>query len=300
MPETLDLLAHRPAEAVLQSLLRAYQLQARVTDRFEACGRWDEPAPEAPFAWFHLVEQGRCHIRSAGFDAPLQLDAGDLVVFPGGAAHRLCSAPDPADDSPDARAVMLCGEFHFDGPIAAQMMRALPTAITVRADADQGRLAALAAVLRGEAEQGAFGSRAVLDKLSDALFVIALREHLRQNPPNAGLLAALTDPRLSAALAAIHQQPGEPWTVQTLAEKAHLSRAAFAQRFNDLLGEPPMRYLLRWRMTAGLARLREGRDSVAKVAGELGFETEAAFRRAFKRIHGFGPGLARREARRSA
>ena len=88
--------------------------------------------------------------------------------------------------------------------------------------------------------------------------------------------------------------------MQTLAEKAHLSRAAFAQRFNDLLGEPPMRYLLRWRMTAGLARLREGRDSVAKVAGELGFETEAAFRRAFKRIHGFGPGLARREARRSA
>ena len=194
---------------------------------------------------------------------------------------------------------MICGEFHFDGPVAAPLMRALPPAITVRAHADGGQLAALAAVLRSEAERQAFGSRAVLDKLSDALFVIALREYLHDRPPTRGLLAALTEPRLSAALAAIHQNPGSPWTVQALADKALLSRTVFAQRFNELLGETPMRYLLRWRMTEALARLREGRSSVAQVAGELGFETEAAFRRAFKRIHGFGPGLARREARRT-
>jgi transcriptional regulator GlxA family with amidase domain len=179
-------------------------------------------------------------------------------------------------------------------------MRALPPAITVRADADNGRLAALAAVLRGEAQAQAFGSRAVLDKLSDALFVIALRDYLRHQPPTTGLLAALTDRRLSAALAAIHEHPGTDWTVQALADKALLSRAAFAQRFNELLGEPPMRYLARWRMTIGLQRLREGRVSVAQVAGELGFETEAAFRRAFKRAHGFGPGFARRNPAESA
>lgn len=299
MSETLDLFSHHPAEAVLQSLLHAYQLRARVTDRFEACGHWDEPAPDAVHAWFHVVEQGVCHIRSTRLAVPLRLSAGDLVVFPGGAAHHLCSAPRPEDEHPDARVVMLCGAFHFDGPAAAGLLRALPTAITVRADADHGRLANLASLLRGEAEAQAFGSRAVLDKLSDALFVIALRDHLRQSPPSGGLLAALGDPRLSAALAAIHEQPGTDWTVQALADRAHLSRAAFAQRFNELLGEPPMRYLLRWRMTTALARLREGRCTVAQVAGELGFETEAAFRRAFKRIHGFGPGTARREARRA-
>lgn len=297
MSETLDLFTPNPGEAVLQSLLRAYQLRARVTDRFEACGHWNEPAPEAPFAWFHVVEQGICHIRSASLPEPLRMAPGDLVVFPGGAAHHLCSAPTPQEEHPDARVVMLCGEFHFDGPAAASLMRALPTAITVRADADQGRLAALAGLLRGEAEAQAFGSRAVLDKLSDALFVIALRDHLRQSPPQQGLLAALTDPRLSVALAAIHQQPGSDWSVQVLADLALQSRAAFAQRFTELLGEPPMRYLLRWRMTVALLRLREGRSSVAQVAGELGFETEAAFRRAFKRIHGFGPGTARREGR---
>ncbi len=300
MSETLDLFIPNPADAVLHSLLRAYQLRARVTDRFEACGHWDEPAPDAPFAWFHVVEQGICHIRSTSLAAPLRLAPGDLVVFPGGAQHHLCSAPTPAEETPDARVVMMCGEFHFDGPIAATLMRTLPPAITVRADADHGRLAALAALLRGEAESQGFGSRAVLDKLSDVLFVIALRDHLRQQPPSGGLLAALSDPRISAALAAIHEKPGENWSVQALADKALLSRAAFAQRFNALLGEPPMRYLLRWRMTTGLARLREGRCTVAQVAGELGFETEAAFRRAFKRIHGFGPGLARREARHEA
>ncbi len=299
MSETLDLFARNPAEAVLQSLLKAYQLHARVTDRFEACGHWNEPAPDAPFAWFHVVEQGICYIRSSSLTAPLRMAPGDLVVFPGGAAHHLCSAPTPEEETPDARVVMICGEFHFDGPAASALMRALPAAITVRADADGGRLGALAAVLRGEAETQSFGSRAVLDKLSDALFVIALRDHLRHSPPGNGLLAALSDPRLSAALAAIHDQPGSDWTVQTLADKALLSRAAFAQRFNELLGEPPMRYLLRWRMTTALVRLREGRCSVAQVAGDLGFETEAAFRRAFKRIHGFGPGLARREARRT-
>lgn len=300
MSKTLDLFAAQPAETVLQSLLRAYQLHARVTDRFEACGHWDEPAPDAPFAWFHVVEEGICHIRAESLPTPLRLCAGDLVVFPGGAAHHLCSAPTAADEHPDARVVMLCGEFRFDGPVAAPLMRALPPSIVVRADADGGRLAALAAVLRGEAKAQAFGSRAVLDKLSDALFVIALREYLRHSTHSTGLLAALSDRRLSAALAAIHAQPGSDWTVQSLAEKALMSRAAFAQRFNELLGEPPMRYLARWRMTAGLERLRDGRSSVAQVAGELGFETDAAFRRAFKRVHGFGPGVARREGRKQA
>lgn len=79
-----------------------------------------------------------------------------------------------------------------------------------------------------------------------------------------------------------------------MADKALLSRAAFAQRFHDVLGEPPMRYLAQWRMAVALQRLREGPHSVAQIAGELGFETEAAFRRAFKRVHGFGPGAARR------
>ncbi|WP_158608585.1 AraC family transcriptional regulator [Stagnimonas aquatica] len=295
-PVTPDLDAS-PAEGVLQSLLAAYQLRARLTDRLELCGRWEEPEPDAPLAWFHLVEQGRCYIRADILPRPLCLEAGDLVLFPGGAAHLLCSAAEPAQESDQASAVLLCGEFEFEGQAAAPMIQALPPCLVVPSSAGGPSLRGLASLLRDEAQRRAFGSRAVMDKLSDALFVIALRHHLQQRGELRGLLSALVDPRLAPALAAIHGAPGDSWTVASLAERAHQSRAAFAQRFNEVLGEPPMRYLARWRMTEALRLLRDPRLSVAAVSGQLGFETEAAFRRGFKRIHGYGPGQARRNAR---
>lgn len=286
-----------PAEAVLQSLLLAYQLRARLTDRIEYCGRWEEPEPEAPVAWFHLVERGRCHLRADMLDRPLCLDAGDLVIFPGGAAHLLCSVDDATGARDADTTVLLCGEFAFDGQAAAPLIRALPACLVLRAHEGGPGLQGIARLLREEGQRRAFGSRAVMDKLCDALFVIALRHHLQQRGEARGLLAALVDPRLAAALAAIHAEPGIAWTVSALADRSHQSRAAFAQRFTEVLGEPPMRYLLRWRMTEALRLLRDPRRSVAAIAGDLGFETEAAFRRAFKRIHGIGPGQARRNSR---
>lgn len=298
MPETPEsTLSSEPAETVLQNLLAAYELRARLTDRLELCGRWQEPEPEATVAWFHLVEAGVCHIRADCLREPLRLEAGDLVVFPAGAAHLLCSAAVADAETGNAAATLLCGEFSFEGPVAMPLLRALPACIVVSASAGGASLAGIAALLRQEAASASFGSRAVMDKLSDALFVIALRQHLSQRSDTQGLLAALSDPRLAAALAAIHSQPGEDWTVAALAERSHQSRAAFAQRFVEVLGEPPMRYLARWRMTEALRLLRDPRLSVSTVAGRLGFATEAAFRRGFKRIHGYGPGQARRAAR---
>ena len=290
-------LADSPAEAVLQSLLLAYQLRSRLTDRIEYCGRWEEPEPEAAVAWFHLVERGSCGIRADILPRPLVLEQGDLVIFPGGAAHLLCSVEPMSDQAAEARTVLLCGEFEFDGQVAGPLLRALPACLLVRADAGGPSLQGLASLLREESQRSAFGSRAVMDKLSDALFVIALRHHLQQRGEARGLLAALVDSRLAPALGAIHADPGADWTVASLAERSHQSRAAFAQRFTEVLGEPPMRYLARWRMTEALRLLRDPRLSVAAVSGQLGFETEAAFRRGFKRIHGYGPGQARRNAR---
>lgn len=293
IPQALD---DGPAEAVLQSLLTAYQLRARLTDRLEYCGRWQEPEPQATVAWFHLVESGRCSIRADILPQPLHLEAGDLVIFPGGAAHLICNAEPMAGDVTDQVTVLLCGEFEFEGQAAAPLLRALPPCLRVPADAGGPSLRGLASLLREEGQRRAFGSRAVMDKLSDALFVIGLRHHLQQRSELRGLLAALVDNRLAPALAAIHSDPGCDWTVALLAERSHQSRAAFAQRFTDVLGEPPMRYLARWRMTEALRLLRDPRLSVGHVAGQLGFETEAAFRRGFKRIHGYGPGQARRNA----
>ena len=196
----------------------------------------------------------------------------------------------------EAVCTLLCGEFHFGGTLASPLLKALPECIHVAAGPSEGSLAGLASLLKREAASPRVGSRAVMNKLSDALFVIALRHPLHSSTSASGLLAALTDPRLAPALALIHAQPGEAWTVETLAASAHLSRAAFAQRFAEVLGEPPMRYLTRWRMAQAALRLRDPRTSVGALAGELGFETEAAFRRAFKRIHGSAPGAVRRAA----
>ncbi len=290
-------LTESPAETVLQSLLAAYQLQARLTDRLTLCGSWNQPEPLAPHAWFHLVESGVCYIRAACLKEPVRLAAGDLIVFPEGASHHLCSAERPEADTGGGACVLLCGEFRFGGTLVAPLLACLPACIHLSAASGEGSLAGLATMLRAEAANERFGSRAVMNKLSDALFVIALRHHIQHSPGDHGLLAALTDPRIAPALALIHARPGDSWTVEALAGHVHLSRAAFAQRFTDLLGEPPMRYLTRWRMTEAARLLRDPRASVSRIAADLGFETEAAFRRAFKRVHGTGPGALRRASR---
>jgi AraC family transcriptional activator of mtrCDE len=155
----------------------------------------------------------------------------------------------------------------------------------------------LAQLMLHEARGSSFGSRAILDKMADTLFVMALRHHIEHTPDRRGLLAALTDPRLVQALEAIHMHPGRDWTVAALAEAAHMSRTAFANHFAAVLGAGPIEYLTQWRMSEARRLLADPRTSVAAVASDLGYRTEAAFRRAFKRVTGVGPGVVRRQER---
>ena len=149
-------------------------------------------------------------------------------------------------------------------------------------------------LLLQESRRGGVGHQAVLDKLSDALFVLALREYLRTTQDPRGLIAALTDPRLRRVLAALHREPERNWTLQALARLALMSRTAFAQRFVERVGQAPIQYLAHHRMMLAALWLRDGQSTVKEIAARLGYETEAAFRRAFKRIHGVGPGQVRR------
>ena len=155
----------------------------------------------------------------------------------------------------------------------------------------------LAQLMLHEARSTSFGSRAILDKMADTLFVMAVRHHLEHVPQRRGLLAALYDPRLVHALEAMHTQPGKDWTVASLAEASHMSRTAFANHFASVLDTGPIEYLTEWRMNEARRLLADPRTSVAAVAGDLGYRTEAAFRRAFKRVTGVGPGVVRRQER---
>jgi AraC-like DNA-binding protein len=129
------------------------------------------------------------------------------------------------------------------------------------------------------------------------MFVLVLRHHMQRAQELKGFLAALKDERIARALSALHRAPGEDWRVETLAREAGMSRTVFAERFAGLLGQTPMQYLASWRMHLADEMLREQRSSVARIAERLGYQTEAAFRRAFRRVRGVGPGDVRRRAR---
>jgi AraC family transcriptional activator of mtrCDE len=290
-------LLDRSGEAVFAAVLRAYPLRATISASASYCDRWHDSEPATDHGTFHLIDSGVCWVRSPVLAEPLRLEAGDLVMFAHGAAHVMCSAPDGRGRAEDPRySTMLCGEFEFAHPRRNPLLDALPACFVVREQDSAMQFRRLAQLMSQESGSGFFAARVVLDKLAEALFVMALRHYLEHARARRGLIAALLDPRLARVLAAIHTQPGRDWTVAALAELAHLSRTAFAQHFSQVLGSGPIEYLTGLRMDEAVRLLADPRRSVAACAEELGYRTEAAFRRAFKRVHGFGPGRLRRRA----
>jgi len=285
-------------ESVFSAVLRTNQLRATISSSATYCDNWTDRETTTDHGTFHLIDSGVCWIRADVLDAPVRLAAGDLIVFPQGAAHVLSGTPD-GHSVPEARFTsMLCGEFEFATGKRNAIVDALPPCFVVSEQDSGMQFRQLAQLMLHEARSNSFGSRAILDKMADTLFVMAVRHHIEHVPERRGLLAALCDPRLVRALEAIHTQPGKEWTVAALAEAAHMSRTAFANHFASVLGTGPIEYLTQWRMAEARRLLTDPRTSVATVASDLGYRTEAAFRRAFKRVTGVGPGVVRRQERR--
>jgi AraC-like DNA-binding protein len=281
------------AEKVFASILGAHQISARVTDNVTYCGEWVEREPKVDRGIFHLISAGSCRVEVPHLAAPIRLDVGDLMVFPRGAAHTLCHELQSGGAPPDTG--MLCGEFVSAGG-RNPVLKALPDCFVARDRDGAGHFQALGQMLMTEAQKPLFGNQAVLNKLADSLLALAIRDHVAQDLPGHGLLAALKEPRLSRALAAMHDDPGRDWSVAELAQAANLSRTAFCEHFSEVMGMAPMQYLTEWRMTEALRLLRDPGQNVARIAERLGYQTDAAFRRAFKRVHGYAPGQVRREA----
>lgn len=289
-----------PLEAdVIRDLLGACRLSATVYPQVNACGSWNLGDAGARKCIFHLVARGPCwmHVRR---QPPLRLEAGDLVLLPRNAWHSLGANPgsaSPVLQSPEESGVSItCGYFEFGEAHCNSILEALPDLVIVRAreEADMKRIVDLIDLLGTEAGTSRSGDSVVLDKLAELLFVLAVRGHLESSEEKRGLLAMLADPRVGRALRAIHREPGRSWHVDTLAALAGMSRTAFAGAFSERVGVPPMQYLAQWRMRRAVVLLGDRRNSVGAVASRLGYRSEAAFRRAFKRLQGFGPGALRR------
>ena len=260
-------------------------------------------------AGFHLVMDGLCWLR-VGERPAQQLLQGDLVLVPSGASHALSDTPTrrleplealqsrtPQRASLGAQSArVVCGAYQFDGPGPNPLLALLPPVLHLSAAQVQAYepLSATLRMLMAELEGGGPGSDALVDRLVNALLVYLLRSWLRSQPEGTGgWLGALTDGPVGRALARVHSEPARGWTVETLAREAGLSRAAFARRFQARVGMPPLGYLTRWRMDLAAQRLRGSTDKLAQIASDVGYDSEFAFSRAFKRTHGVPPSALR-------
>jgi AraC family transcriptional activator of mtrCDE len=300
----------------LSRLLSLYTVRTSLDIRCELGAPWvlDEP-PSAPGeAIFHLIVDGRARVEAPGIDA-LELKAGDVVVFPGGSAHRLLAgAPEqalPVAELPAAGPLrlkgnrgtgaespgtaILCGRFLFDEGARSSLLGALPPVMVVQAGQDDaGGLPALVRILQHETADARPGAGAVVAQLSGALFALLMRAWLEQSATTPGMFAVLADRRLGKAMQRMLEAPEQPWRVEDLAHDCHMSRATFARLFAKLCGMAPLDALTRLRMArAALALARDG-QAVGEVAAAVGYQSEAAFQRVFKRHYGVGPGAYRR------
>ncbi|TJY55945.1 AraC family transcriptional regulator [Sinimarinibacterium sp. CAU 1509] len=294
-------MSESPEDDLLSSVLNAYQLHAGVYGHPQFCGIWQYGSSGNKRAAFHLVGRGQCWLHMRGTRDAVTLEGGDLVVFPHDAWHMLTGSPElhgdenlMVMDGDGPFTTLICGYFEFAAGDKNPVLDALPEVIVVRRE-DAGRhLEIIGQLLLEEASTEGVGTRTVLDKLADTLFVMVVREYIKHCGDQRGVLAALADLRLRKALGAMHRDSAAAWTLETLAQTAGMSRASFTQRFSDVVGTTPIEYLTRWRMTQAELLLRDPHISVATAAERVGYETEAAFRKAFKRVHGVGPGSFRR------
>lgn len=313
----------------LSDLLRAVRLQGAVFFHLEARDRWVAeasgasriahrimPGAQHVIEW-HAVIRGACYGGLLG-ERPERLDAGDVIVFPHGDAHALSSAPgldaapllDVPRWSPDQRlpfrvkrgagapeVEILCGFLGCDVRPFNPLLPTLPRVLRARdPGGGEGPLRHLVQLTLAEAERSGLGGESMLARLSELMFVEVLRRHLETLPADRrGWLAGLRDEFVGKALALLHGQPARPWTLELLAREVGLSRSALAERFARYTGEPPMQYLARWRMQVA-TRLLERGEQIAGVAADVGYASEAAFSRAFKKLVGAPPATWRRRA----
>jgi len=206
-------------------------------------------------------------------------------------------APAAADEEPTVS--LVCGYFDFDSPQANPLLDAMPDVVHVRQD-DPARTTAMNTLLQSIAAETANdspGSGAVVDRLSEILFIYVVRAFMAQTGTGTGLLAAIADRQLAPVMSAIHERPGATWSVDRLADTAGMSRSAFAKHFQQVTSMTPMQYVIHWRMQIAYERLRTTEDSVARIAEQSGYSAEASFRKAFKQYAGVGPGAVRRGAK---
>ena len=304
---------------VLTEALASMRTERPASVRTNGRAPWGLRMPPSAGAGFHVVLHGRCWLipkLAAGAVEPVRLEEGDIVFLRSGPEHVLTDEPgtpvrtSAADRFHEDELIgtyevggggeltsLLCGNYHLERARPHPLVQQLPELVHLRTgDGRHPQLTSAVELLRAELDGPRIGSSGIVPALIDSLLLYILRAWMDECPSRSpGWAGALRDPAIAPALAAIHADPANGWTVESLASRAGLSRAAFAKKFNAMVGEPPLTYLTRWRMTTAARLLRESDASLAAVAARTGYGSEFAFAKAFKREYGQAPGGYRRE-----
>ncbi len=309
--------AHIPATSdPLGETLQQLRLTGSLYCRSELTAPWGIDLP--PFddcMMFHIVTQGHCWLQVKGQE-PRLMQQGSLVLVPHGHGHCLRSRPEdeviplfdiPVEKVSDRYEIMryggggeathlTCCVMRFDHAAGQKLVSLLPKVLHINSlmEDEESWLQSTLRFIAREAKALRPGSETVITHLADILVVQAIRAWIDTAPEvEQGWIAALRDIQVGKALATIHSQPEKAWSVASLAKEVGMSRSGFSARFTQLVGEPAMRYLTQWRMQLARVQLKETPDSLSILAERLGYQSEAAFCRAFKREFGVSPGSVR-------
>jgi len=300
----------------IAELFHSLQMQSVFYTQAELSQPWGMDIPVIEHSlMFHFVVEGECLVDVEG--ERTRLRSGDFLMLPHGKGHTLMGAPGsrciPLFDLPietisgcyerlvyggsGESTQLLCGAVSFDHPIAERLLSMMPASILIDSRRNSGTdfLASTVHMLASESTGATLGSEAVITRLADLLVIQSLREWLDHGADNQrGWLSALQDRSLSRALTAVHRDPGAPWTIEKMAACAGMSRTTFAAKFRQHMGQAPMAYVTEWRMALAKNRLQKTSDTVLGIALDLGYQSEAAFGRAYKKANGCTPGSERR------
>jgi len=303
----------------LQSTLQSVELAGTVYFEADFHAPWGMAIPAKSVAMFHFIADGQAWLRSKQAP-PIELKAGDVVLLAQGDAHEIVHRLDgntrpasdvlreldgfsreDADRSPGRRTRLVCGHFDYDRTVRHPLLDSLPRVLHIPVpDPQRARwMSTVTELAAAESARDEESSAVVVDRLAEALLVQTLAVYLSGTESPTGFLAAVRDPQIGRALACLHRRLDESWSVATLAAEVGLSRSAFADRFRQLSGQSPIRYLTEARLLEARRLLRQpsaAATSTADVAHRVGYASEFGFARAFKRMFGRGPGAERRSA----
>ena len=298
---------------ILNDVLQKLRFHSEVFLHARFCNQWVvDIEPLDLKVSFHVIAHGNCWLRVPDSPTPLALHEGDLVIclrnpphfvtpdseYPAEDLARNCPV---SDDVQGESTTLICGKCEFLQYSWNPILESLKNIIVIPSkDSAQSNLGVIIKLMIAEAEGNKTSSSAIIDRLSDILLIEAIRTYTDFSEKDKGYLAALKDTRLCNAITSFHKAPGQNWTVHTLSESAGMSRSAFADQFKHMVGMSPMEYVTGWRMQQAYDVLSSDNKSVMQIAEDSGYQSEAAFRKAFKKQFGIGPGSVRREAKEFA